>query len=1136
MTRLSRRDLAFIATCLVLAAIAIAIIARSYHAAFPEASIDFRFDRKTSGAIAQRLVALQQVDVRGMKHAARFDSDQTAQIFLERSLGLENANRITRDRVHIWSWHHRWFRPLQEEEISVDVAPTGEIIAFTHKIPEERAIAGTLSAPPVDFLRRIGVNVGDLRLISTSERRLPRRLQRIYTWESVSIRPAGAPYRHTVVADGARITGYSQRLKVPDAWLRSYRELRSKNAAAGAVDAIFMFATGVAAAVVFIIRLRRGDLSIRFLLGIGIASVVLVGAVALNSIPGEIASYDTTTSYSAFIANLGFQVILQALGTAMLLMVICGAGEVLYRERFPRKLAMPRVFTHRAITSRRVFLSIILGYTLVPLFIAYQVVFYLAARKFGAWSPAEVPYDELLNSALPWAVVLFYGFYPALSEEFLSRAFSIPFLERIVRSRIFAIVLAGFIWGFAHSGYPNQPFFIRGLEVGIVGVVAGLLMQRVGLLPLVIWHFTVDAVYPATLLFNSGNAYYIASAAVASLIFAVPLVAAIVLYVRNRGFVPDEDLSNDTIPVTPPPLPVETETAVVFPPAMRVTKTRMLICIAAVVVAAIAIFYRPPAPEDAVDYRITKEQAKEIAARVVRAPHQHVIAGPAEGFRSWDPDSPREDGGSPGGFDSVAATYLVRSGVSIERLAGIFRTKIEAGTWSVRFFTPMEKEEYFVEVDPRTSRAVGYHKYLDERGAGASLSQAVAVDIARNAFPAYGLDVRGFDLQEALSFQQPNRRDWLFHFQEKTPLAAEAYRRVTVRVAGAEVTQFSKNVKVPESVVREADARTLFSVVFAILRIGGLIALLALAVTALVLASRGRGLPWRRPLRWTLILSLIPIASIAARTELSFFAYSTTMAWTTFCIRLVTQDIIELAQYAGVLFFALAGLEVTAPYARSILNREGRARFGRSAVIAALTAIAIVAAGSIVMRWIEIAWPSAASISFSVPEDVAIPLPALIDGTLSLFAAIVASGVIALLAASVRLKWLAPVVIIALFCISLDPFATSAQTPLMLIRAAAVAVIAWLIARYVLGANPLAWPLTVFVWQLLQTGAALLHNHRPDLIANGAALLALALFSIVWLALRRNVDAGITSVEITEVEVQPLSGVSRDRRAGGIHR
>ena len=74
--------------------------------------------------------------------------------------------------------------------------------------------------------------------------------------------------------------------------------------------------------------------------------------------------------------------------------------------------------------------------------------------------------------------MLFAGFFPALTEEFLSRAFSIPFLQNVFRSRLFAIVLAGFIWGFGHSTYPNQPFWIRGVEVGLVGVVAGFLMER----------------------------------------------------------------------------------------------------------------------------------------------------------------------------------------------------------------------------------------------------------------------------------------------------------------------------------------------------------------------------------------------------------------------------------------------------------------------------------------------------------------------------------------------------------------------------------------------------------------------------------------------------------------------------------
>ena len=1097
MQRLTRKDWLLIAICLAIAAICVAVVARYFDSAFPEASIDFKVDRNSSRPIAEKLLAAQRADVREMKHAVRFDADSQARIFLERTLGLERAQLVLRDHVRVWSWHHRWFKPLVEEELSVDVAPTGEIVGYSHRLPETRVASG--KGNPLHFLQSIGVQ-DRLVLVSTSERKLPNRVQRIYTFESGTIRPAGAVYRHTVTIDGDVVTGYSQQLKVPDAWLRSYRELRSKNAAAGSVDWILMIVTMIAAVVIFIVRLWRGDIPIRFVLAIGIAAVILTGFVVLNQMPSELAWYDTTESYAAFIARLIFnRGVFQCLGTAMLLMVVCGAGEVLYRERLPNQLAIPRLWTRKALASKRVFLSLVLGYALVPLFIAYQVVFYLVTRRFGAWAPAEVPYDEMLNTALPWAAVLFAGFYPAFSEEFMSRAFSIPFLQRIVRSRIFAIVLAGFIWGFGHSGYPNQPWWIRGVEVGLAGIVAGFLMDRFGLLPLLIWHYTIDAVYTATLLFASGNTYYIVSAAISSLIFAVPLIVSIVLYVRNRGFVPDDELTNATLPTSPPP-PEKVETAAVvaqFGDAIRLTRTRVYLCIALVLMAAAAIVFRPGSPSDAIDYRITKEQAKTIATWHVQRPFASIIALPVEGFRSWDSGDQREDGGAPGGFDGIAATWLVQNGVSVPALTAIFRERIEAGTWMVRFFTSMKKEEVFVEVDPRTSRVVGYHKYQNEENPGPSLAQQQALALAGQAFRRYGLDPKTFELKESLSYLQPRRLDWLFHFDELKPIAKGAFRRVTVRVAGAEVTQFNKTVKVPESVYRDAATQTLLNVVLFVLKIVGMVALVAVVLAGLVIASRKHGLPWRRALRWTLVLSIIPIASFAARYESQLFGYSTSVAWETFRVSLITSFVFEVGMQVGVIFLALAGLGAAVPYAFSVLTAEGRARFGKSAVIAAVTAISVIVITDVGARFVAHAVPSAGEVAISVPDEVATLLPALTETGVALMAAIVLSGIVALYAATLR-RWAAPITIAAVFLATLDPMVTMRQAPLMLVRGLVFALLVWGIARYVLDANPLAWPLFVFLGTTLQTAATLARHSRPDLLANALVLVVFAAAAAVW--------------------------------------
>ncbi len=1109
---LTRRDWVFIAVCVVVIAVSAAVITNWFSSAFPEASIDFRYDGSSSRAIADRLLAAQHFDRRGMKHTAVFDSDDSARIFLERSLGLRSANEVIRRQVRLWYWHHRWFRPLQEEEFSVDIAPTGELVSMTRTIPESRRIPSVDAAAArriaEEFLARTGAS--NLELLSQSERQLPARVQRIYTWRSRSVHPAGAEYRHTITVDGDAVSSYSQALKVPEEWLRNYHELRSKNNAAGNVDLIFLIATTVAALVVFVVRLRRGDLSVRFLLGVGAVTFILSAGASLNSYQSTLAYYDTTTSYAAHIARFAFLgVLIPSIGSAMLLIVITGAGEVLFRERLPRQLALPSVWTMRSLTSKRVFRAIILGYTLVAFFIGYQTIFYVIAEKFGAWAPAEIPYDNtLLNSPLPWLAVLFAGFFPAMSEEFMSRAFSIPLFERLFRSRIFAIVLAAYIWGFGHSTYPNQPFYIRGLEVGSAGVILGFLLQSFGLLPLLIWHFTVDAVYTSLMLLRSGNIYYVVSTGLASMIFVIPLMASIVLYVRNGGFLPDDELSNAALPV-PEPEPVVERVEPPLPEPIRPQRPLVIACLIVVALAILLSIIRPATPGAVVDYRITDGQAREIAAAHLRTLHEtlpaRIAAAPVSGFRSWDAESGREEGGSPGGFNEVAATYMIRHGMPARKLVDLMRTKIPTATWTVRLFTPMVKTEYFVEIDPRTSRVVGYHKYADEQATGAHLDRSAALAIAEGAFATYGAAAGDFHLKDALTFEQPHRRDWLFHFEAAQPLIGEAARRVSIRVMGSAVTQYATTVKVPDAVVRDAHQQTFLNIILLIIRILGVVSALALVISGFIMATR-HGVPlWRRAARVAAVLSVVPVVRAFMTGELRLFTYSTSTSWDTFLVNATTNAVRAAGLQILMIVASVAAIFAVAPYARAVLSRQGRTRFGRHAALAVLTAAGLLVSGREIVRIAAHQFPSIANLSeVSVPDEAVLPLPLLLDLGSSIVGAVVFAGAAAAYSAAAR-NWknprTAPVLTMAtVFCVTIDSTAKPGELPLMLATSAALAVLVWVIGRHVLDGNPLAWPLAAFTTSLIESGVSMIVNHRLDLQVQGSLALVIAIVTLIWVA------------------------------------
>ena len=160
----------------------------------------------------------------------------------------------------------------------------------------------------------------------------------------------------------------------------------------------------------------------------------------------------------------------------------------------------------------------------------------VAGTRFGVWAPQDLQYSNTLSTALPWIYPLTIGIYAATSEEFLFRLFAIPWLLRVTRSKLLAIVLPALAWGFLHANYPQEPAYIRGIEVGAIGIVAGLVMLRWGILATLVWHYTVDAFLIGLSLMRSADLYSRVSGTLVGLGAFIPVAIAGVLYLRRGGF------------------------------------------------------------------------------------------------------------------------------------------------------------------------------------------------------------------------------------------------------------------------------------------------------------------------------------------------------------------------------------------------------------------------------------------------------------------------------------------------------------------------------------------------------------------------------------------------------------------------
>ncbi|HTO88953.1 MAG TPA: CPBP family intramembrane glutamic endopeptidase [Thermoanaerobaculia bacterium] len=1004
--KLDARDFRFIAICLLVIAAGAAVTAVLFRRAFPEASIEFRVNRSQARAEAEKFLAERGHRVPGSHFAGRFDVEEEPKVYLERELGLEKASRLYGTTAKVWRWEMRWFRSGVKEEEQVTLTPLGDLVGFQFvrrdDAPGPRPPQAEARARAVEFLASRGLPESDLRLIESTPVSRPQRTDWTFVDERLGLRMGQATVRYETRVSGGEVSAFREFVHVPEAWQRDYKRLRSRNETAGVVATLGLFVTVLAMVVVLVRQIALKDVRWKLVAAFGVVGFVLSLLSAANEIPLTLFQYDTASSLSSHLTNQVLFGVLGAIAVGAGIAFVIAAAEPIYRERLPRQLSLSGLFSSRGVGTKRFFLGILLGYALVAFFFAYQAVFYVVAERFGAWAPADIPYSDMLNTAVPWVTVLLIGFLPAVSEEGISRMFSISLLGRLGAGRFLAVVVPAFLWGFGHSAYPNQPFYIRGVEVGLAGVLIGGLMLRFGVWPLLVWHFTVDAIYTALLMLRSNNGYYVVSGAVSSGILLVPLALSLLLYRRRGGFLPEVGLTNAEAG-GPPPSEARPAPAEAVPPVRPLAAGGRLAGI--VVAAGLALTFLIPATpaSDLASDNTGKARANQLAREFLRAngvsPDEYrVVTYTGTGFAEAEEvreAKPEERGGIPPFSDAAARYVLSRGGLAgFERLAS---RQLPLALWVTRFFLPEKKEEWKVLVDARRARVIGFINPKEEAApAGAPPGPEEAMRRALSAAAALGYPAAEYTVVDLGTEVRPKRRDTTVILEAQPPGVGEARPRLTAVFQGSRLSAFLPSVKVPEGFLRDYRKRSPFDWVLFGVKLVGIGSLVGVGLILFLRLVRSPDFRWQSILVPLGLVALLAAAAVANRAPAVFRKYPTEYPLKLF---LITAAASLLIAWLGGLLLACGGFVLFSGARPGWVRALRRAGSLPDALLRSGVAAAGLAGISHVSALAAARFPSLFDPDPSLPASLATAVPSLAvlwSAARAAFAVSVAAAVIAL--------------------------------------------------------------------------------------------------------------------------------------------
>jgi len=1099
-SRLNRREIQLITLLLLFALLAGYYVIKNYSKAFPEYSIDFKVDRPAAMRLATSFFATYGENPTGFHQAATFAIDQDTKTFLERLRDSTATPQKLQSRLPVWYWRVRWFKPLSPEEYYLSVSPAGKIIAYEHRVPEAKG------APQLSLTqaRRLGhqfiqsipqINLKDWQLREQRSERLPNRTDYHFIFQKKGFEIAGATERIEITIQGNQVGAFRHFLKLPENWLRDYQRLRSRNQATALMAQALMLFILLAALMNFVKNFRDKTIDWRTASVWGAVTFLLSLLTQVNSLPLKLFDLDANQSLGNFYSNYIIAALFTSLGLGLLIVLILGASLPINGQLYPQQVAFSKVFTIRGLRTKHFFLSALVGLLIVPIFMAFQTFFYLTANLFGAWVPVEVGYSNVLNTTFPWFFVLFGGFAPAILEEGTFRLFAIPYGLKITRSRLLAILIPALIWGFAHANYPNQPFWIRGVEVGFFGILIGLIFLRINVTALLIWHYTVDAVYSALLLIRLGSRSNAILAGLCASIALLPFLYSLISYLRRGKFEQPDDLTYQHVTLTaltPPPQVSPTGETIRQYVGLPSPKRLKLVGLT-VIIWLLAIFVpvkRPPQQQ----YHLSRAEALTIGRDFIA---ERQIAA-QEWIWALDLIT---------NYDELTGKYLLENTTYTRFVSFLQNDWQNSVVWKLRFCQPLAKEEWNLEINPSTGKVVAFDHVLPEDAPGSNLKLLAARTQTEKFLQTRGYDLTNFRLEQQERRRYKQRTDYTFSYEStpQSPFAiGEARLRLEVIIRGGEVARFYTTVKIPEAWRLKQTQQVTHQTLFFILKITILLLVLGWAIVLLMRQSPRRIKQLKRFLPVLIFLPLLGLITMVGEYRSSLLAYPTSWMLSTYQMVWIVVVIVRVTAMVllGLLGYLVIAYCQPAIFAR--LEPPARYAYHLDAVIGSIvTASGFVLIGKLALLFRQSYYPPALAGEVRVPAVLAssIPLMATLNSIAIITLAILA-GLALWAFLWQQIQW--PVFVkfsLVLVLIAILTLPENLDWQEFLVDWLALSMLAvWFISccRLILKSNYLAYIYTFGGFFILQQGTMLWRTQANTGKQTAILLISLMLMALIW--------------------------------------